>query len=308
MIGKPGKTVRTGFGDEVAVPVIDMKRCTRCGLCVLACKSFTIIDAGGMPRVAPDNGLGCIGCGHCMAVCPADAVTVSGRRLSPEDAFPLPPKAARATPGALEALLVSRRSVREFSGREVGKQAVERILAMAASAPMGIPPTDVGVTVINGRERVQDLAADIVSVFGKWRSFFNPVVMKAARLFMGRYDAEMMRDFILPVIGMIIDARKGGADYLFYHAPCVLLFHQSPYADPVDGQIACTYAMIAAESMGLGTCMIGTVAHALNMEKKLKEKWRIPVLNKTAIGMILGYPAFRYRRGIRRGFAGVHYA
>ncbi|MFZ4465107.1 MAG: nitroreductase, partial [Bacteroidales bacterium] len=38
-----------------------------------------------------------------------------------------------------------------------------------------------------------------------------------------------------------------------------LYFYGSPYADPADPLIAATYAMIAGESLCLGTCMIGAV-------------------------------------------------
>ena len=69
-------------------------------------------------------------------------------------------------------------------------------------------------------------------------------------------------------------------DLLFYGAPCVLLFHQSPYADPVDGHIACTYAMIAAESLGLGTCMIGWFDEA-----RIKRLLSVP--RGTRIGLVI---------------------
>jgi nitroreductase len=87
----------------------------------------------------------------------------------------------------------------------------------------------------------------------------------------------------------------------------VLLFQASPYADPVDGSIACTYAMLAAASLGLGTCIIGTMAYALEQDKALKEKWGIPPENKVAIAMIIGHPAFPYARGMQRSFASVSY-
>jgi nitroreductase/Pyruvate/2-oxoacid:ferredoxin oxidoreductase delta subunit len=307
MKGKPGKTIRSGFGDIAAVPMINQELCTNCDLCFKVCKSFTIIPLHGKATVVPENGLGCIGCGQCMAVCPQGAVAVTGRRLTPQDAVPLPPQAERATPEALEGLLFARRSVREFGEQEVEKEEIERMLGMAASAPMGIPPSDVGVVVVQGKGRVQEFAQDIMGVFGTWRRFFNPVVFPLMRLFMKKADVEMMRDFVLPITKLMMDARKEGADYLFYHAPCVLLFHASPYADPVDGSIACTYAMLAAASLGLGTCIIGTVAYALERDQVLKEKWGIPPENKVAITMILGHPAFPYARGIRRSFASVSY-
>jgi len=307
MKGKPGKTITTGFGDESGRPVIDYKICTSCGTCVQVCKSFTIIMRDGKPAVDIDNELGCIACGQCMAVCPKGAVTVTGRKLAPGYAFTLPPKEKRATPESLMNLLVSRRSIRDFRDREPERKTIGRILEMSATAPMGIPPSDVGVTVVSGRARVQELAGDITGVFAKWQVFFNPVVMLLMRPFFKKGEIEAFKDFILPATKLMIDARKEGTDYLFYHAPVVALFHQSPYADPVDGHIACTYAMIAAESLGLGTCMIGTVAFALDREKKLKEKWGIPADNKVALAMILGYPAFTYKRGIRRTFANVVY-
>jgi ferredoxin len=307
MKGKPGKTIKTGFGDESGRPVIDYAICSKCGLCVRVCKSFTIIDAGGKPVVEPDNGLGCIACGQCLAVCPKGAVTVSGRKLSPADAFLLPPREKRATPESLTNLLVGRRSVREFREREPERKTIDRMLDMAATAPMGIPPSDVGITVVSSTARVQELAGDVIGEFKKWQSFFNPVVMTLLRPFFKKGEYESFKDFILPATKLMIDGRKSGTDLLFYGAPVVLLFHQSPYADPVDGHIACTYAMIAAESLGLGTCMIGTVSFAIDRVKKLKEKWGIPADNKVALAMILGYPAFTYKQGVRRTFADVVY-
>jgi len=285
------------------MPVIDYGKCSSCGLCVRVCKSFTIMDDGGSPRVVPDNGLGCIACGQCMAVCAKGAVTVRGRALTPADSFPLPPRGKCATADALENLFLARRSVREFANRVPEKPLVERMLSMAASAPMGIPPSDVGVVAVHGFERVQEFAGDIIGEFRKWQMFSNPFVLRLFSLFMKKTEAESMRDFILPATSMMIGARESGTDLLLYHAPVALLFHQSPYADPADGTIACTYAMIAAESLGLGTCMIGTVSFALNRRKDLKEKWGIPAENTVSMAMIMGHPAFRYARGIRRRFS-----
>jgi ferredoxin len=309
MKGRPGLTVKTGAGDQSGVPVINEALCSKCGHCVKVCKTFTLLDSGKgiVPRVEPDNGLGCIACGQCMAVCPRGAVTVSGRGISPADAVKLQPKNKMATPESLQALLLSRRSVREFSKKDISMDVINKVIEIASSAPMGIPPSDVGITVINGRGKVQEIAGDITSVFNGWIKFFNPVVMKFAGLFFNKYEKESFDTFLIPAMSFMVDSRKTDTDLLFYHAPCVMLFHQSPYADPVDGQIACTYAMIAAQSLGLGTCMIGTVSFAINREKKIKNKWKIPADNKVALALILGYPALQYQKSIKRKFASVDF-
>ncbi len=307
MKGKPGKTVTSGFGDEPGRPVIDYGLCTSCGLCVKVCKSFTVVERGEGPVIDQDNGLGCIACGQCMLACPTGAISVTGRGIQAGDAFEIPPEGKRADPGSLEALLLSRRSVREYSPTPLGKDIVERVISLASSAPMGIPPSDVGIVAVLGGDRVQELAGDVVSVFSRWQTFFNPLMLGLMRPFFKKGEYESFKDFVLPATKLMIDARKDKSDLLFYHAPTVLLFHQSPYADPVDGYIAATYAMIAAQSLGLGTCMIGTVSFVFDREKKLKMKWDIPADDKVCIAMIMGRPALRYRRAIKRRFASVKY-
>lgn len=59
--------------------------------------------------------------------------------------------------------------------------------------------------------------------------------------------------------------------------------------------------------IGLGRCMIGTAAFALDRERKIKEKEGIPAGQTVSLAMILGHPALRYARGVRRRFASVVY-
>ncbi|MBE0603135.1 MAG: nitroreductase family protein, partial [Deltaproteobacteria bacterium] len=98
---------------------------------------------------------------------------------------------------------------------------------------------------------------------------------------------------------------KKGVDYVLYDAPATLLFHTSPYSDGADAYIACTCGMIAAEAMGLGTCMIGCLPPVLERRKDLKRKHGIPEGHTPRIALILGYPAVRFRKGIRRPFLSV---
>jgi nitroreductase len=98
-----------------------------------------------------------------MMGCPDASATVAGRGVSAADLMPLPPPKAKPTADALSALLESRRSVRRFSSDEVPAEALARIVSMASTAPMGIPPWDFGCVAVRGRAQVQALAREIVA-------------------------------------------------------------------------------------------------------------------------------------------------
>ena len=64
--------------------------------------------------------------------------------------------------------------------------------------------------------------------------------------------------------------------------------------------------MLAAESLGLGSCLLGT-AVALNYDKKLKSQYGIPAENKVGLAMPFGYPAVTFRRAVKRRLESVKF-
>jgi nitroreductase len=58
--------------------------------------------------------------------------------------------------------------------------------------------------------------------------------------------------------------------------------------------------MLAAESLGLGTCMIGCVPPILAMNRNLAAAYDIPTGHKPKLILILGYPATEYAHAVRR--------
>ena len=292
---------------EKGVPTIDPSVCTGCGLCVQICPDNVLSLQDGRSQAGEGEFMGCIACGHCTAVCPTDAITVSGRGMMPGDAFELPPRSQRATPEQLDAMLAARRSIRRFEKREIDRQTIDRILEMTSTAPMGIPPSDVEVVVFHGADRVQAFAADACDAFGRMAWFFSPVMLTLMRPFIGRENHRVMRDFVKPLLEILVAKRREGLDWFAYDAPAALLFHHSPMADPADCHIAATYAMLAAESFGLGSCMLGTTV-GLNNAKPFKSKYGIPPKNKIGLALILGHPAEKFRNGIRRRLASINFA
>ena len=291
-----------------ATPQIDDALCTACALCAEVCPTGTLALESGRIRAATRSFMGCIGCGQCMAACVTGAVRVTGRRLDPADLVDLPEFPPGVAPiEVLDAVALARRSVRRFAPQIVERAALERILAVASTAPMGIPPTEVGVVVFDSREKVHAFAGDAIVAFRRTVRMFHPVVLAAMRPFLGAADYRGMREFVRPLLALICERWDAGQDALFYDAPAALLFHRGPFADGADAAIAATYAMLAAQAQGLGSCMIGTMA-ALDHDRALKKKYGIPEGNKLGLALILGHPAATYAKSLRRRWAAVHWA
>lgn len=300
--------VRHSLYRESGTVMVDQTLCTGCRECVDTCPTETLTFNAGRVVIADASPLGCIACGHCMMVCPEACITVTGRGLSAADLVPLPLREATATAESLAGLMASRRSVRRFDGREIPADLLARITELATTAPMGIPPWDVGCVVVDGRAKVQGLAEAIIQEYRQFLRIFRPWVLALMRPFVRRATHEQFTSFIRPLAQMLVACRERGKDALFWDAPAVFIFHHSAYAGAEDATIACTYAMLAAESLGLGSTMIGSAPPILQRNKALREAYGIPVGNMPALALIVGYPAVPFRRSIRRHFTSVRFA
>ncbi len=111
-----------------------------------------------------------------------------------------------------------------------------------------------------------------------------------------------------PVFNVFTSAMREGTNLVNYDAPLAIYFYGSPYTDPADPIVAATYAMVAAESLGLGTCMLGSM-HPMFQNGKKARKFRedhgIVYPSREGLFVIFGYPSVQYKKGITRTFASV---
>lgn len=300
-------TTRT---EEAAVVTIESGRCNGCGKCVSVCKDFEFSIVEGKAVLSGQPLFGCIACGHCMAICPESAIRVTGRCLDPEDLFTLPQQPEVAGYASLLQLLQTRRSIREFKNRPVPEEVMEKIIAAAKTAPMGIPPSDVNLLVINGKEKVREFSAAFCRLLEKNKWLVSGWFLALMTPFYDKKALQFFKKFMRPLFSIYLDSMKKGEDMVTYDAPAAIYFYGSPYCDPADPLIAATYAMLAAESLGLGTCMLGAVHPFLQSGigvTAFREKYRIRYKSREGLVLILGYPGVTYKQGIRRTFANVDY-
>ena len=301
-------SIKTSRAEGVAEIRIDYAKCNACGLCVAVCKGKPLYIENRKLMVDQSIIFGCIACGHCAAICPRSAISVSGRCMSPEDFIPIPPKNSRASYEQIKSLFLARRSTREFRERAVPEDIIRKIIDAASGAPMGIPPSDVGVLVLRDTGKVQKFAGDFIAYLKKIKWIFSRFMLYFWRPFVSREDFDLFRQFLIPLAAFLIETREKGEDWLLYNAPAAVMFYGTLYTDPADSYIAATYAMIAAESLGIGSCMIGSVFPIIQYgARDFKKKYNLPKKMRSGIIVIFGYPKYEFKKAIRRSLARVEF-
>lgn len=300
--------IPTSRTKEAAKIFIDTEVCSGCGQCTEVCKDFGLILKDGRACISGEALFGCIACGHCMAICPTGAIEIKGRTLSSEDLFELPERDSLPSYDSFFDLLRNRRSIREFEDIPVEKQLIDKVLEAARTAPMGLPPSDVNVLVLDSKQSVREFTEDFCTYLESIKWFFSKWFITLMRPIIGRTNTELMQSFARPLVQKYKESMEKGQNLVTYDAPVAIYFYGSPFCDPADPVVAATYAMIAAESLTLGTCMLGAI-HPLIQSGKTAAKFRkrhgIQHKSREGLFVIMGYPRVSYKKGIRRTFASV---
>ncbi len=303
-------TIPTSRVNEAAQIVLKNELCTGCGLCVSVCKDFSLVIVDGKVAKSDSPAFGCIGCGHCMAICPEDAIEIEGRFTSVSDLFPLPSSEMAANYQQIDSLFKRRRSIREYLDRDVEDELIDKIVNAASSAPMGLPPSDVNLLIIKGRVNTRKFSSDFCKYLESMEWFVSKWFLFLMRPFWGKANDSLFKGFVRPLFKLYTRKMREGIDLVTYDAPLAIYFYGSPYCDPADPVIAATYAMVAAESLGLGTCMLGGI-HPLIQNGKNAKKFRdshgIKYPSREGLFVIFGYPSVKYSKGVKRSFANIGY-
>ena len=258
--------------------VIDYEKCNKDGICADVCprKLIGIDGQTSEPFPKAEAEALCIGCGHCLAVCPSGAISVRGNR--PDDCSPMDRKLWPAF-AQLDHLFKSRRSIRIYRDKPVARETIEQLLDTSRYAPSGSNMQPVHWIVVTGRERLSDLGQMVIDWMKQAVASKHPLAHR------------------LP-LASVIEGWENGEDRIFRGAPAVVITHAPEVGSlPLEScVIALTYFDLAAASMGLGTCWIGFLMLAANFHLPLKAALGIPQDHKLFGAMIVGYPEYSYQR------------
>lgn len=286
--------------------IIDKNKCTKCGICIGICHDYLKKGDDGFPLGSNEGSpFGCIQCGNCMMMCPNNAIEIKGEDIDKEHLRELSLNLPDFE--AINSLFLKRRSCRKYDEQEVSKEVIDKVLQAAATAAVSMPPSEVKVLVIQGREKVQELADDLTKAMKGFIKMMNPLMLGIIGLMAGKVQYKFLKDFVLPLCRETVGKKDKGIDSLFYNAPVVVMFYSTELTDKDDWILAANQAIIAAESLGLGTCIIGMIGEIFKTNQNLRKKYGISKNDKTGMGFVLGYPVVKFRKGFQRNFKEVRF-
>ncbi len=281
--------------DRKVTTVIDAEKCIGCELCVKVCPSNTISMQDDKARVTGERSLQC---GHCMAVCPVAAVRVDAIDAQSLTFKSFELKSRWLAPGDFDTahlvqLMASRRSCRNYTDQGVERTLLEDMVKIGTQAPSGTNSQKWTFTILPNRAAVDAFGQRIGAFFKKLNQLAeNRLVCKALKLIGKPALDNYYRDYYQSVAEALQEWELYGRDRLFHGAPAVIVVATQPGAScPTEDALLATQNMLlAAHSMGLGTCLIGFAVEAMNKDAGIQQFLKIPAEETICSVIAIGYP------------------
>lgn len=164
--------------------------------------------------------------------------------------------------------IFGRRSVRKYSDKDVPDEIIKEIIRAGTYAPTAVNKQPWRFVVIKNRKLI------------------NEYDERARKIFV-----SMFKDSTVPELAGYAKNLAKPEVRILYEAPVFILVFTSPEAlNEHDCALAAENMMLAAHSLGIGSCWIGLAAGLGSDEAFLKEAG-VPKDHKLVAPLIFGYPA-----------------
>jgi nitroreductase len=242
-------------------------------------------------------------CGHCVAVCPADAIRVTAidndsfsfntfeihSRWLPHGNFDT---------AQLVRLMASRRSCRNYRDKAVPREMLEDLVKIGVTAPSGTNSQQWTFTILPSRESVLELGQQIGLFFRRVNRLAQRRWLRKLLKWIGKNQLEnYYREHYQSVKAALEDWERYKRDRLFHGATALIVVGSKPGGScPMeDAMLATQNILLAAHSMGLGSCLIGFAVEAMQNDPSIQRYLKIPDEEKVIAVVALGYPDETYQ-------------
>ncbi|MBN1874602.1 MAG: nitroreductase family protein [Anaerolineae bacterium] len=281
-------------------PILDIEKCTACGLCTQVCGMDVIVHNGnGHPTI--NRAAYCHACGHCVAICPQNALSIPGMIGDEYTSVRTP----AISPVDMKAFLLTKRSCREFKERPVEKSVIADLIAVARMAPTAINCQERTFIVVTNAAKIAELRAALTKNIRSLLKLVKLAASKPAALFLP-VETQQYMHHLQADLEVALRYMDEGGDSIFHNAPC-LIFFTGVTKDPAGKDHALGaqhYLMLYAETLGLGTCING---YAQSAPRVLAKYLNVPKGYTIYGALMLGYRQHTYRKHVYRKPASVTY-
>lgn len=281
--------------------IIDKEKCIGCGLCIEICPSRAFSLQNCKATLTGDCSFSC---GHCAAICPVGAIRITSlddRTLEfttfQQDQRWLPP--GTTDTAELVRLMRSRRSVRMYLEKPVAPEILTDLVKIGTTAPSGTNSQHWTFTIIPERQLMVEFGHLVAAFYRKLNRLAARSWLRGLLKLCGRQELDFYyRKYYQSIQEGLIAWEKDGTDRLFHGAPTSILIGARPGAicPREDALLAAQNILLAAHTMGLGTCLIGFAVEAIKRDKKIKSALGIPTNEDIYAVIALGYPAITFQR------------
>lgn len=248
---------------------IDQEKCIGCSMCIQDCVGSALKLEEGKAVVKRK----CILCGHCAAICPMEAVTIT--EYAEDQMIPYAKDRFALDPEVFLNAVKFRRSTRNYKNRPIEQEKLMKLLDVAAHTATAKNERNMKFVIVQDRlEEVKQMVFDGI-----------------------REELELHKGEKTPMMAMLYSFYRGRTkepkeEFLFRNAPAVL-YIMGDRLD--DAGLAAQNIEMMAQALGLGVLYNGYLKAATMLSGKMREfldKEGRPV----AICMLIGEPAVVYRR------------
>jgi nitroreductase len=233
-----------------------------------------------------------------MAICPEGAITVAAIDDSMSRFVSFQPDRKWLPYGEFDTaqlvrLMASRRSCRNFLDKPVAQSILEDLVKIGCTAPSGTNCQLWTFTVLPTREAVMVLGKGVRGFYVKLNSMAKNPWLRIFMKLIGKPELDRYyRAYYEFVKEGMAEFDRSGIDRLFHGAPSAIVVGSKAGATlpKEDSMLAAQNILLAAHSMGLGSCLTGMVVEAMKNDQKLQKLIGIPPEEKVYAVIALGHP------------------